>query len=162
MFSVAPAVRPKDGRAARQPPAESLSWAVWLSAEKPETGPKALPITLAQILAWADAWHAQTGQWPTRESGAVPGAGLTWGAVNEALKAGWRGLPGGDTLAKFLACQRGASGHWSLGDPAKKAEALRLRAEGWTLQAIGDRFGICKQAVSVTLRKATREQLPNL
>jgi hypothetical protein len=105
-------------------------------AEKLEIGPKARPITLAQILAWADAWHAETGQWPTRKAGPVPCAGLTWRAVHEALKAGWRGLPGGDTLAKFLGRERGASGHRSLGDLAVETGDKQLA--GATLEAVSE------------------------
>jgi hypothetical protein len=60
------------------------------------------------ILAWADAWHARTGHWPTRESGPVPESpGDTWMAVNVALRKGHRGLPGGSSLARLLAEHRG-------------------------------------------------------
>jgi hypothetical protein len=55
-----------------------------------KSGPKVRPITLAQILAWADAWHTEKGDWPGTYSGPIPGAGLTWRAVNEALNAGSR------------------------------------------------------------------------
>jgi hypothetical protein len=67
------------------------------------------PLTAEQILAWADEHKARTGQWPRRHSGPIPGgAGDTWSAVNMALIQGIRGLPGGDTLARFLQRQRGA------------------------------------------------------
>jgi hypothetical protein len=32
-------------------------------------------------------------------------------------------------------------GRWPLGDPAKTAQAQRLRAAGWTLQAVGEHSG---------------------
>src|SRR5262249_33589248 len=41
------------------------------------------PLTGEQILAWADAHHQRTGQWPRANSGPVHGAtGETWGAIN--------------------------------------------------------------------------------
>jgi hypothetical protein len=62
------------------------------------------PLTVEQILAWADAHHARTGRWPSAEAGPVPGApGETWHAVHAALYVGRRGLPGGDSLARLLA-----------------------------------------------------------
>jgi hypothetical protein len=77
------------------------------------------PLTVAQILAWADAHHTRTGCWPTAASGPVADApGETWGAVNMALYKGRRGLPGGDSLAKLLDRQRRHKGGWS---PAAQA-----------------------------------------
>jgi hypothetical protein len=62
-----------------------------------------LPLTVKQILAWADVHHARTGQRPKAKSGAVVGApGETWNAVNLALEQGHRGLPGGDSLGRLL------------------------------------------------------------
>jgi hypothetical protein len=120
-----------------------------------KAGPKAKPITVAQILRWADAWHAQTGDWPTMYSGPIPGAGTSWIVVHRALTCGTHGLPGGDNLAKLLHRKRGRQdGRGPLADPAKRAEAQRLRAEGWTLAAIGEHFGVSRQAVQVTLRRA--------
>src|SRR5436309_357023 len=54
----------------------------------------ALPkMTIAGILAWADAHHARTGRWPGRASGAIADApGETWTAVDGALAHGGRGL----------------------------------------------------------------------
>jgi hypothetical protein len=124
-------------------------------SEHKRPGPKVKPITVAQILRWADAHHAQTGDWPTRFSGPIPGAGLSWLAVHNAVSIGRRGLPGGDSLAKLLHRERGRQdGRGPLGDPDKRAEAQRLRAEGWTLQAIGEHFGVSREAVQVTLRRA--------
>jgi hypothetical protein len=61
------------------------------------------PLSVEQILAWADAHRARTGRWPTRNSGAVREApGENWSAVGWALWAGHRGLPGGDSLARLL------------------------------------------------------------
>src|SRR5262245_41774573 len=66
------------------------------------------PLTVARVLAWADAHHARTGQWPRQRSGAVPEApGLSWHAIDTDLAWGLRGLPGNDTLARLLARERG-------------------------------------------------------
>ncbi len=61
----------------------------------------------ADILAWADAHHARTGQWPTSKVGEIPEEpGETWMLVEAALFFGLRGLPGRTTLLRFL------SEHW--------------------------------------------------
>jgi len=74
-----------------------------------------LPLSPKQILAWADAHHRRTGKWPAVKSGPIPEApGETWLAVESALRNGARGLPGGSTLARLLAEQRGARNQKSL------------------------------------------------
>jgi hypothetical protein len=66
------------------------------------------PLTVEQVLAWADAHHRATGAWPKMDSGAVARApGETWHAADAALRAGTRGLPGGSSLAALLAERRG-------------------------------------------------------
>jgi hypothetical protein len=65
-------------------------------------------LTVAQILAWCDAHRARTGRWPSAGGGPVEGApGEMWFNVNQALLRGLRGLPGGDSLARLLARERG-------------------------------------------------------
>jgi hypothetical protein len=65
-------------------------------------------LTVKQILAWADAHHGRTGQWPSARSGPVAGSeGETWDSVNAALVGGFRGLPGGESLARLLQRERG-------------------------------------------------------
>jgi hypothetical protein len=67
------------------------------------------PLSVAQILRWAEACHQRTGQWPTRESGPIPGAeGETWSMINRALQEGRRGLRGKTTLFGLLSQKRGA------------------------------------------------------
>jgi hypothetical protein len=57
----------------------------------------------AQIVAWAEAYRARHGNWPTETSGPIPESdGETWRAVAAALSRGYRGLPGGTTLSRFL------------------------------------------------------------
>jgi hypothetical protein len=66
------------------------------------------PYTEEQILAWADAFHARTGQWPTSRSGPIADApGEAWSAVQSALQNGTRGLPGGSSLTRLLITGRG-------------------------------------------------------
>ena len=63
----------------------------------------ASPLTVKQILAWAKAHHRGTGRWPSAASGPVAEApGLTWGGIDQALAGGFRGLPGGSSLARLL------------------------------------------------------------
>jgi hypothetical protein len=66
------------------------------------------PLEIPQILAWADAFHARSGQWPVGSSGPVTEApGETWCAIDNALRGGCRGLPGGSSLSRLLARERG-------------------------------------------------------
>ncbi len=60
-------------------------------------------LTNRDILAWADAHHRRVGRWPTATADLIPeSTGDTWIAVESALRAGTRGRPGGDSLARFL------------------------------------------------------------
>jgi hypothetical protein len=55
-------------------------------------------LEVRQIFAWADAYFARTGVWPRENSGPIAEApGESWSGVNQALKQGHRGLPGGDS-----------------------------------------------------------------
>jgi hypothetical protein len=66
------------------------------------------PLTEEQILAWADAHYARTGEWPKSDSGGVTNApGEIWARIHDALSQGHRGLPGGSSLARLLAERRG-------------------------------------------------------
>jgi hypothetical protein len=76
-----------------------------LARERVAADPRNRPrLTVKQILAWAAAHRRRTGRWPGVLSGPIPEApGEKWGAVNLALYRGFRGLPGGDSLARLLA-----------------------------------------------------------
>lgn len=66
------------------------------------------PLTVPQILRWADAHHLRTGHWPKVRSGRVEEApGETWAAIEAALEQGCRGLPGDSSLAQLLTQHRG-------------------------------------------------------
>jgi hypothetical protein len=61
------------------------------------------PLTERFVLSWADEHHCRTGRWPTSVSGSVvSAAGERWGALNQALRLGLRGLPGGDSISRLL------------------------------------------------------------
>jgi len=76
-----------------------------------------LPLTVEQILAWADAHHAAHGRWPTSRSGLIPGTpDEKWQTVDASLISGQRGLPRGLSLRKLLAQYRDVTP-----DPASKA-----------------------------------------
>jgi superfamily II DNA or RNA helicase len=66
-------------------------------------------LSISQVVIWTAAHHQQTGKWPTSKSGPIlDAAGETWGSINHALEKGTRGLPGGSSLARLVAEQRGA------------------------------------------------------
>jgi superfamily II DNA or RNA helicase len=69
---------------------------------------RAPPISVAQILRWADRHKRKTGSWPNAESGQIIGVkGEKWANVQAALSQGTRHLPGGDSLARLLDRERG-------------------------------------------------------
>ena len=66
------------------------------------------PLTKRQILAWADAHFQRTGTWPNTTSGVVTDApGERWDLIDNALRIGRRGQPGGSSLLQLLAKKRG-------------------------------------------------------
>jgi hypothetical protein len=70
-------------------------------------------LTIPQILAWADAHHRRTGEWPGPHDGPIPRTRLTWSAIHTALVRGKRGLPGGTSLPRLLERHRGVHNHLS-------------------------------------------------
>jgi hypothetical protein len=77
------------------------------------------PLTVEQVLAWADAHRARTGRWPHALSGPVAEAPEeSWRAVNLALWQGHRGLPGGTSLSRLLDEHRRGSRPHGLRGPA--------------------------------------------
>lgn len=59
-------------------------------------------LSIKQILRWAKRYSAQHGRWPTIKSGRVAGTSETWARIDDALRRGFRGLPGGSSLARVL------------------------------------------------------------
>ncbi|HZU39320.1 MAG TPA: hypothetical protein VFA18_25565, partial [Gemmataceae bacterium] len=128
--------------------------------------PKGLrPYTVEQILAWADAHHERTGHWPTIHSGPIPEApGETWQAVHAALSNGKRGMPGGSSLPRLLAVERGARNIHNLPDLTPKQilrwiDAYQRRTGEWPTKASGpipEAPGETWQTVDRSLREGVR------
>ena len=80
-----------------------------LSAANMKPHPRKLPkLNARQILSWADEFHVNHGSWPDRASGVVDTASTTtWMMIDNALRHGLRGLPGGSSLPAFLNKHRG-------------------------------------------------------
>src|SRR5436853_6626020 len=64
-------------------------------------------LTVARILTWADDYQRRNGRWPRHASGRIGLLDESWHSINLALDRGNRGLPGGSSLAKLLAAERG-------------------------------------------------------
>jgi pyrroloquinoline quinone (PQQ) biosynthesis protein C len=143
------------------------SLAKLLAEHRRVRNPGALPpLTERQILVWADTWHARTGQWPHTDSRQeVPEApGERWYCIDQALRGGGRGLPGGDTLARLLARERGARNLQDL-PPLTEKQILRWcknhhhRTGSWPTIASGqveDATGESWFAVNTALRDGGR------
>ena len=99
--------------------------------------PARAPLTVAQILAWADAHHERTGEWPTTSTGPVSGdLDEKWLNLNTVLRLGLRGLPGGDSLAQMLQRERGVQNIQALpplteDKVCRWAEAHCRQTENW-------------------------------
>jgi hypothetical protein len=109
--------------------------------------PRRPPLTVREILGWADAHHRRTGKWPTRFSGRVVGVrGESWMAIDEVLKRGRRELPQGLTLARLLA-QSGRTLFRAHGTPLtekmirKWARAHHRRTGSWPNEGSGPVVG---------------------
>ena len=65
-------------------------------------------LNIDQVLNWPDLHCERTGKWPTPISGPVHEAPhVTWHGINQSLRHGTCGLPGGSALAELLVEQRG-------------------------------------------------------
>jgi hypothetical protein len=100
-------------------------------------------LSLSRILAWADAHHARTGDWPNADAGAIAEAPEeTWGRVDLALAGGRRGLAGGSSLARLLQQERGVRNRKDLprltkGQIVAWARAYRRRTGRWPTAVSG-------------------------
>ena len=66
------------------------------------------PLTVEQVLTWADEHHKRTGSWPKADFGPIPESpGETWRSIDRALQRGTRGFATGSSLAKLLEEKRG-------------------------------------------------------
>jgi hypothetical protein len=123
-------------------------------------------LTVPQILAWADAFHKRSGQWPNRDSGRITGSlGETWTAVNLALRNCGRGLHvPGTSLAQLLEEKRGVRNRMRLPKFTIRkildwTIAHRERTGTWPTNLSGpvlDAPGESWRAVDTALRKGAR------
>jgi hypothetical protein len=122
-------------------------------------------LTIAEVQRWADAHRRRTGRWPTARSGPVAEApGDAWNAVAGALRDGWRGLPGGTSLALLLAEHRGRRTRVAVpllteAQVLAWADARRARTGRWPTAASGpvaDAPGEHWAAVNSALRVGLR------
>jgi hypothetical protein len=90
-------------------------------------------LTLEQVLAWVDAHHAATGDWPTRESGPLTDgpADATWATVDFALGMGVPELPAGWSLARLVDAHRSDRPPLTLEQIFAWAAAFRAAARRW-------------------------------
>ena len=102
-----------------------------------------VPFAVERILAWADAHHMRTGEWPNVGSGSIPESpGDTWRKVGNALTHGLRGLEGGSSLARLLADERGQRHYFrpqtlTIRQILSWAEAFHARNGRWPGQRSG-------------------------
>jgi hypothetical protein len=123
------------------------------------------PLTEAQILVWADAHHRQTGEWPAADGGPIAEAEEeTWLGIDQALRKGTRSLPGGSSLVRLLAAQRGARNRMNLPRLTEEqilqwADAYHARTGGWPRNdsgAIEEAPGETWSAVNAALDQGNR------
>ena len=106
------------------------------------------PLTISKILEWADSHHHRTGHWPRVKSDDVPGApDEKWWNIENALRLGLRGLPGGSSLAQLLAEKRSVRNTQDLPDLSIKqvlkwADAHKQKTGEWPRQNSGDVLGV--------------------
>jgi hypothetical protein len=122
-------------------------------------------LTTRTILAWADEHRRRTGRWPKPKSGKVLDDPYEkWSAIQAALFAGTRGLPGRDTLPRFLARHRGvrnqkASQRLTVAKILSWADAHYRRFREWPKQLSGPVYGQRGETwagISVALVQGTR------
>jgi hypothetical protein len=125
-------------------------------------------LTHQQILDWADEFYQRTGSWPTAASGTIANSGgETWNRVDQALRKGVRGLPGGSSLARLLKMHRGVRNRKQLPPFTEEiilewADAHFQRTGEWPHRNSGpitDSPGDTWMAVDMALCKG-RRQLP--
>jgi hypothetical protein len=102
------------------------------------------PLNVRDILAWATRHRECTGAWPTKDTpGVIGGFGISWLAVDAALRAGLRGLPGGGSLAQLLAEHCGRRNIKDLPplteeDLLRRADEHHARTGSWPTRNDGD------------------------
>lgn len=109
-------------------------------------------LTNPVILAWADAYHAVNGFWPTILCGpleGIPGGeGESWSAIDNSLTEGRRGLRGGITLSQLLQKHRGLDPQRNRPRPILPRPSFTIaQVLGW-VDAYVERYGFWPSVVS--------------
>ena len=122
-------------------------------------------LTVAQILAWADAFRERRNRWPTHKDGPIrEAADDTWCSVDKALRSGRRGLPAESSLARLLSEHRGVRNRRALppyivAQVLEWADAHHRRMGRWPNENSGpvvDAPGETWNAVEAALRQGSR------
>lgn len=122
------------------------------------------PLSVGEILAWADDYLRRTGRFPTANSGPIARSkGETWRTVDKALRKGARKLPK-TSLPRLLAGRR-ASGRIVYGRPLQRRTIVRwMKAHylihgKWPTTRSGDVAGVEGEkwiTINADLRKGYR------
>jgi hypothetical protein len=116
-------------------------------------------LTGGQIRGWAKRHFRRTGRWPTAASGPVADAPAeNWRALNTALREGYRGLPGGSSLARLLRSGRRSGRPRDQALARRDREILAARSRGETLPALAARYGLSRQRVQQIERAERRRR----
>ena len=105
-----------------------------------------MPLTIKQILIWADRHRKKHGTWPSPQSGEIPGTGESWAGIQSALMRGRRNLPKGLSITRLLVKYRN---HRSMTEPPtltvpqilEWADSHRRRTGKWPRVTDGDVHG---------------------
>ncbi len=84
-------------------------------------------LTHKLILKWAEAYHKRHGRWPiqdTTERDIPESPGDGWQNIDDSMRRGLRGLPGGYSLARLLEDERGVRNFANL-PPLSEAQILK-------------------------------------
>jgi hypothetical protein len=123
--------------------------------------PQKVPLSISQVLAWADDHRRRAGRWPHGKSGPVQAnPAETWDGINQALTVGGRGLPGGDSFSRLLARERGRKEPRGR-RPTQGGERIRLLHGPYRRPnaRVGSRAA-CLVKGEVTITGRTRARLP--
>jgi hypothetical protein len=82
----------------------------------------------------------------------------SWRALNTALREGYRGLPGGGSLARLLGSGRRSGRARDRGVARRDREILAVRSRGETLPEIAARYGLSRQRVHQIVRAERRRR----
>ena len=129
--------------------------------------PKRPPLTIDQILSWADDWFAVHSRWPNVNSGLIIGTiDDTWARIDDSLRNGYRGLPERPrlSLAKLLEKRRGVRNseyppRLSIARIVQWAKNHRQRTGHWPKEHSGTIHGAPGEtwlAIDMALRKGRR------